>query len=284
MLAVPPGLVLLLLVLGACGASSGASERSLAGDVSASAPKAGEAQNRTGAVTGTGRAAVTPMNRQVISTGRMVLHAQDLGSARADVTRMVDSWGGLIADEQSSSDHRGRLVSSTLTVRLPSDRFDDAMSALADLGDVEHQSRSAEDVSTEVIDVHARIEAAERTIQQIERLLDRAQRLSDVIAIESDLARRQADLESLKQQQAWLQDQTSLSTITLEMTRPSATPAEPAHAHGFLAGLERGWHALEAATMVLMTVLGAVLPFGVLAALVGVPAWVVVRRRRHAPA
>lgn len=226
------------------------------------------------------------MDRKVISTGELTVRARNLGETRAEVTRLVTSWQGLVADEQSTSDRHGRLVSSTLTLRVPSDRFDEAMAALARLGRVAHQSRSAEDVTTQVIDVDARVEAAQRTIQQIERLLHRARRLSDVIAIESDLARRQADLDSLKQQQAWLRDQTSLSTITLELARPLAGAAEPTRATGFLAGLERGWHALGAGTVVLLTVLGAVLPFGVLAAVVGVPAWVVVRRRRarHAPA
>jgi hypothetical protein len=225
------------------------------------------------------------MDRKVISTGQLRVRTKDLGAARAEVTRLVASWQGLVADEQSTSDRHGRLVSSTLTLRVPSDRFDQAMSALGRLGKVDHQTRSAEDVTTQVIDVDARVQAAERTIQQVERLLTRAKRLSDVIAIESDLARRQADLDSLKQQQAWLQDQTSLSTITLQLGRPTATPVQPAHASGFLAGLEGGWHALAAGTVALLTVLGALLPFGVLAGLVGVPAWVVVRRRRHhAPA
>ncbi len=286
-----PASLLLLLLLGACGGggagSSDASGGAAAPGAAASAPRSGAAESSTAESSGkSGRAAVAPMNREVISTGRISLRAKDLDTARAEVTRLLDSWRGVIADEQSDSDRHGRLVSSTLTLRVPSDRFDQAMTALADLGAVEDESRTAEDVSTEVIDTDARIRAAERSIRQIERLLDRAERLSDIIAIEADLARRQADLDSLKSQQAWLEDQTSLSTITLQLGRPVPGPVEPVDARGFLAGLERGWHALESGTVVLLTVTGAALPFAALAALLGVPAWVVVRRRRahHAPA
>jgi hypothetical protein len=56
--------------------------------------------------------------------------------------------------------------------------------------------------------------------------------------------------------------------------------AEPAHTTGFLAGLRNGWAAFTGSVSVLLTVLGAVLPFAVLAAVIGVPVWLWLRRRR----
>ena len=121
--------------------------------------------------------------------------------------------------------------------------------------------------------------AAERSIRQVEALLGRAEKLSDIIAIESDLARRQADLDSLESQQAYLADQTSQSTINVYLSLPSGEPPVEADTHGFLAGLSSGWSALGSATLVTLTVVGAVLPFAVLLLVVGVPVWLVVRRR-----
>ena len=224
----------------------------------------------------------TPLSRAVISTGQVTLHTRTMSRARAEIIRLVDSWGGTVANEQSASDDHGRLVDSTLTLRVPSSRFDDAMTAFGTLGDVEQRSTTSEDVTTKVIDNDARVRAAERSIRQIEALLSRAEKLGDIIAIENDLARRQADLDSLKSQQAWLQDQTSLSTINVYLSRPS-THVTTHETKGFLAGLENGWHALGGATVLALTVLGAVLPFAVVLALFGVPLWLVVRRRRVAP-
>ena len=90
---------------------------------------------------------------------------------------------------------------------------------------MEQQSRKSEDVTTKVIDNDARVRAAERSIRQIEACWAAREKLGDIIAIESDLARRQADLDSLKSQQAYLADQTSLSTINVYLSRPTATPA-----------------------------------------------------------
>ncbi len=227
--------------------------------------------------------ATQPMTRAVISTGQVTLHAKDLARARSEVVRLVTSWGGSVADEQSSSDDHGRLSESTMTLRVPSDHFDEAMDAFGTLGEVEQRSQKSEDVTTKVIDTDARVRAGERSVQQIEALLSRAQKLGDVIAIENDLARRQADLDSLKSQQAWLEDQTSLSTITVYLSRPVAHHHTTHEAKGFLAGLANGWDAFRGATVAVLTALGAVLPFAVLLALLGVPLWWVVRRRRVPP-
>ena len=223
-----------------------------------------------------------PMTRAAISTGQVTLHPESITRARAEVMRLVSSWGGTIAEEQTSGDDRGRIVDSTMTLRVPTPKFSEAMSAFAGLGKVEQQSRKSEDVTTRVIDNAARVRAAERSIRQIENLLGRAEKLSDIIAIESGLARRQADLDSLKSQQAYLADQTSLSSINVYLSRTGVVPPHQDEARGFLHGLDTGWTAMKGATLVLLTVVGAVLPFALVLVLLGVPLWLVVRRRLSA--
>lgn len=222
---------------------------------------------------------VDPLTRTVISTGQITLHTSKVSRARAEVERLVSSWNGTVANEQSSTDRRGRMRDTTMTLRVPTTKFSEAMTALEGLGRVEQVSTKSEDVTTQVIDNDARVRAAERSIRQIERLLSRAHDLGDIIAIESELARRQADLDSLKSQQAWLRDQTSLSTINVYVSRSgSGGPGDPDD-RGFLAGLHGGWTALQGATVLALTAVGAMIPFAVLVLVLGVPLWLVVRRR-----
>lgn len=284
-------LLVLLLVSGCGGSAKDSSGDSLSGSAGSSAGGSTAAdaaqltEGESGAADTSSRQpaknAVSPISRAVISTGSITLHSAKVASARAEVMRLVASWGGTVSDERSESDRSGRITDSTMTLRIPTVRFDAAMGGLAEVADVAHQSRTSEDVTTQVIDNQARVRAAQRSIRAIEDLLGRATRLSDVISIESDLARRQADLDSLEQQQAWLSDQTSLSTIAVHLSRTAPPVAKRTEAHGFLAGLGHGWSALQAASSASLTVVGAVLPFALLAGLVGAPLWVVVRRRRH---
>ncbi len=222
--------------------------------------------------------------RAVISTGTVTLRSTDVGQARFDVQKVVDAHRGEISDEQTDTDTDGQIDRSRLVIRVPSQFFDEVMNDLGEVAELRSAKRTSEDVTTEVIDIGVRVRAQEESLERIELLLARAQNLRQIIAIESQLSRRQADLDSLKAQQAFLADQTSLSTITvfLEKTEKAA-PAEKDEA-GFLAGFERGWDALGRTATVLATGLGAVLPFTVLLLLLGVPTWLLVRsllRRRQ---
>ena len=225
--------------------------------------------------------------RAVISTGTVTLRSKDVEQARFDVQKVVDGHGGEISDEQTATDDDGEIDRSRLVIRVPSGSFGDVMDELGDVADLRSAKRTSEDVTTEVIDIGVRVRAQEKSLERIELLLARAQNLRAIIAIESQLTRRQAELDSLKAQQAYLADQTSLSTITVfleKQVKPKAD--EPAEA-GFLAGLKSGWTALGGAATVLATVLGAVLPFAVLLLLLGLPTWLLarsmVRRRRTEP-
>jgi hypothetical protein len=282
-----PVLLLVMLFMAGCaglvgGDSSGQDQMASSDADSESVDESGGSTSQSGDSPGAAKQSLTtgPLNRDVISTGQITVSAESISRARAEVMELVSSYNGTIADEQTDSDRQGRAMESTLTLRVPTSSFAEAMNGLARIGKVEHQTRKSEDVTTKVLDNEARVRAAERAIRQIEVLLGRANALRDIIAIESDLARRQADLDSLKSQEAWLEDQTSLSTINVHLSRPGAAPEE--EARGFLAGLGDGWDAMRTTTVVLLTVVGAVLPFAVLLALVGVPVWMVLRRRVNA--
>lgn len=220
----------------------------------------------------------------MISTGQVTLETDDITEARRAVQQVVDTHLGTISEEEASTNEDGAASSTRLVIRVPSKRFTQAMADLEGVADLRSSTSSTEDVTTQVIDNDVRLRAQEKSLERIEALLARAESINEIMAIESQLARRQADFDALRSTQAWLKDQTSLSTITLALEL--ADEQEERSSDGFLSGLDRGWDGLVAALAGLATVLGLVLPFAVLAALVGVPLWWVVRgvRRRGAVA
>ena len=213
----------------------------------------------------------------MISSGTVSLRTDDVAAARFEVQKLVDELRGEITDEETDAGDEVRR--SRLVVRVPADDFDEAVGALEEVGELESSTRSSEDVSTQVIDVEARIRAQEQSLERVEVLFARATSIRDVVAIEAQLTRRQAALDSLKQQQAYLADQTSLATITVHLERTRAVSKPDDDRAGFLPGLADGWHALGVVGTAVATVAGAVLPFAVLVALLGTPAWLVLRRR-----
>ena len=205
----------------------------------------------------------------MISTGVVSLRSDDATGSRADVLKIVDVHGGQVTDEETSTDADGAVRMSRMVVRVPVADFYETVDALEKVAELESSNKSSENVSLQVIDNQVRIRAQERSLRRIEILLDRAQTVRDIVSIESELTRRQAELDSLKSQQTYLADQTSLSTITVYLEQKAAQPKpekeEKTDEAGFLAGLEGGWSALTAFGTVIATIVGALLPWLVVA-------------------
>jgi hypothetical protein len=110
-----------------------------------------------------------------------------------------------------------------------------------------------------------------------------ATNIDDLITLESAISSRQGELESLEAQQRYLDDQVSMSTISLylrsDAEAPKSVPGD------FWSGLVTGWNAFVGFWAGLLVVLGVLLPwlitFGAIAALI---IWLVRRRRRPSAA
>ena len=224
------------------------------------------------------------LQRSVISNGTVSLAGEDVRATRQDVQRVVDAQGGEITDETTETDSEGDTSYVRMVVRVPSRKFGETMSALEQVGVLRSSDRGSEDVTTQVIDNGARVRAQEASLRRVELLLADARDLKDVIWIESQLTGRQAELDSLKSQQSWLADQTSLSTITVDISTHQVVEDEPEEERptGFLAGLDGGSKAMGTLFTIVTTMVGALLPFAAVALVLGLPVWLVVRRRRAA--
>jgi hypothetical protein len=225
--------------------------------------------------------------RAVIRTGEVALVTRTMNQARTEIDALLGRHGGYLASEDTTNDRSGAPERSVLVMRVPEPAFDAVMDELVEIGRTERADRSAEDVTTQVIDVDTRVATQEASLARLQRFLRRAVNVDDMIRLESEIATRQAALESLKAQQKYLSDQTAYSTVTARLRTPAAPPPEaPEDDAGFLAGLADGWSALKSVLVGAATVTGAVLPFAVTLALLGVPAWLLLvrlaaRRRRH---
>jgi hypothetical protein len=281
-------LAVVALVAGCSSGSNddkGSSGSSVASDRAASAPAGAKAVGLAPPESPADTLASDVQQRAVIASGSLELTARSVDDVRRRARDVVTTAGGVVADEETDSDSHGRARTVDLTFRVPVSRFDHVLDALAGLGRLEHRSQSAKDVTTQVIDLDARVRAQRASVASIERLYARATTIGEVMSIEAQLAKRQAELDSLERQQKYLADQTALSTISMTITRtPARPPAAKAAGHGgFVGGLEDGWHALTTVARGLAVALGAVLPWAALLAVLLAPAWLLRRRLRHRP-
>ena len=219
--------------------------------------------------------------RSIVYNGSITVRVNDVNKAANELVGLATGAGGFVGGDQRTID-AGRST-ATLTLRIPADKFSRTLDDISHVGNGKEQSRqvSTQDVTANVVDLAARIQAQQASVDRVRGLLAKAQTIAEITSVEGELSRREADLESLKGQQRSLEDLTALSTIAATLLGPdAAAPAKPKAQGGFLAGLSNGWHAFAASIRVVLTVVGAVLPF---ALVLGVPLALVywwLRRRR----
>jgi hypothetical protein len=206
-------------------------------------------------------------------------HGRSLTAPADQAEQIALAAGGQVfADERSG----GPSPMASLTLKVPGEALGGVIDKLAALGKEKARRTSTQDVTGQVADVDSRVRSAQASIAQLRVLFDRAVKVGDLIALENELSQREADLEALEAQQRALEAQTAMATVTLHLTTAGAAPVTHKHhaTGGFVGGLRNGWQAFGSAAGAVATAVGAVLPFLLLALVVGAAALALRRRFR----
>ncbi|HEV2415423.1 MAG TPA: DUF4349 domain-containing protein [Candidatus Dormibacteraeota bacterium] len=204
-------------------------------------------------------------------------------SKLAQVRSLVESEGGYIAgtDAQASptENQDPQIRTGVISFMVPAAHFDDTIDQVSKVGKVQSEHITGTDVSAQYVDLNARLVNAEAQLDVMRTLLGRAQNINDIIAVQNQIGQITSQIEQLKGQIKYLDDNTSFSTVSVTLTE-SGAPAQstPADSWGFVTALNQGAHNFITTINYLLTGLGAIGPFLVLVVL-GYLVW---RRTRPA--
>ncbi|OZV83267.1 hypothetical protein CA850_07265 [Micromonospora echinospora] len=278
------GLVALVAV-GGCSADRGsdseraASDNAAGGAPAPAAPEAGrDAAGSDAAPGGAGGVDLRVDQRAIVYTGSVRVQVDDVDRAAQDTVALVTAAGGFVGgDERRGVDEDAR---AQLELRVPAARFTGVVDGIAKLGEQQWREIRTEDVTEQTVDLDARITTQRARVESARRLLARASSISDLVQLENELGRREADLASLEAKKRRLADLTALSTINVSLVTENTRTSDTDET-GFLAGLASGWRTFLDSVTVLVTVLGALLPWLVVLAVPVVLVWRLARRRRQ---
>ncbi len=246
---------------------------------------------------GTSAGSVTPAalqaeKDQLARRASLAVQVKNINQAVAKVRATTAAVDGFVLSENIGGSSgttelrdSARVTATTygeITISVPSTQLDRVVAELGGIGKVIRSSSTSENVGSQIVDTESRVQTMRTSVERVRAFLADADDLTQVVALEAELTRRQADLESLQSQLAALKGSVSRSPVQVSLTTEPGVIAEQddQDATGFLVGLKGGWDAFTASVAVALTVVGALLPFAVLAALVLVPMWWVLRRRR----
>ncbi len=204
--------------------------------------------------------------QKVVRIGSLSVQVKNADEALAGMRTVAGELGGTVSDTHLDQ-VIGGSKSGTVTIRVATEKFDEAMTRLKALANVTlSEDVSGMDVTAQVIDLEARInnkKAAEATLQT---LFDRAVKISDVMEVTDRLAAVRSEIESLEGQKRYLDSQTSLATITVFLTEDVQVKVN----QGF-----RPLQTLKASLLSLLQFFGDVVEGGIQFLIVGLPALII---------
>lgn len=207
------------------------------------------------------RAATDPLapgfgRERIVRTGEVELAVRDFQEGLDEVYDLARRMGGTVAssDIDDTGDRRGTVV-----LRVPSERFETTLRSLGELGDVRSQHVDTREVTEVFVDLRARARNAAAQERVLLGLMDRARTVGQTIRVQRELERVRELIERLQARLRLLREQTSWSTLTVEIVeRGAPAPSRPL--------LARAWE--EAAGAFLKVVSGVIVAAGAAAPLV----------------
>ena len=231
---------------------------------------------------GTGQAAsaarLAPTGQQIIYTAQLTVRAHNVGTAVSRATSIVSQAGGYVSSENASLDPNHPAQSTaTIELKIPAAVYAATLRELSGggLGTQLSLQQQAQDVTQQVADVASRVASDEAAIAQLRTLLTHAGSVGDLLMVQNQINTEESDLEAMQAQQSALNRETAYATVTVTILGPKAVakPAKQKPPPGLGNGLGAGWHAFRVTLSWLLAIIGAILPFAAVLAVLGAAGW-----------
>ena len=191
--------------------------------------------------------------------------------------QLAGLYGGyVLSSDLSASGEKDVIESGTLTIRVPAASFDKMMAEARKLGDPKYENTSTQDVTAEYVDLKARVTNQQAYVNSMLALLARAKTIDEILQVQQTLSYAQQELEQLKGQLQYLENNTTYSTLTMNIYESGARPSGDRE-WGFVQSLKDALHNVVDAFSAVTRGLGWILPVAILLGIVAGIAYLIVK-------
>lgn len=171
-------------------------------------------------------------DRKIIRNADLTLEVDSTTEAQHRVTSIAESHGGFVvtseAKQRENIDPSKRTLDIKLVARIPADRFGVALDEIKKLADnLPEANVSGQDVTEDFIDLEARIKTQKALEIQFLEIMKQARKVTDALEVQRQIAEVRTDIEKLEGRKRFLENRSSLSTITVNIHAPKVITVNP---------------------------------------------------------
>lgn len=209
---------------------------------------------------------IPSLNPMMKKEGNISLEAEKPSEAFEKAVGIAKKYGGDTLNSSTSTSEYGKYFE--LTLRVTSNRFDEAMMDLRKLGKEIEYTTSSEDVTNQYMDLDSRLTARTNLKNRLTVILNRADKIGDILSIQDRITGVEQEIESLKGQMKYLEGMSSYSRIHVSISGPGSGPIDDGEDPMFVKGLKKIWEAFQQAILWIIMFLAVVAPFALIVWLV----------------
>src|SRR5215475_8802009 len=227
--------------------------------------------------------------RKIIRNGNLTIEVNSPAEVQRKIASIAESHQGFVvtseATQRTTDDRTKPEITVNLVVRVPAAQFDQTMNEIRAASQrIIQEKTSGQDVTEEFMDLEARIRNQKALETQFIEIMKRAGKVEDALSVQTELANVRTEIEKLEGRRRFLENQSSLSTITVTMQPP--TPI--VNTTGFWYNVRSAFtDGVDVALAIILFLIRAVVALLPIAFLIGLPLALilkfVVKRLRRKP-
>jgi hypothetical protein len=208
---------------------------------------------------------VTFTERKIIRNAEMSVETTDPGAGQRRIASIAEGRGGFVVTSESKQRNaEGQMKPEmivTIQVRVPAAQFDAVLNEIRGSGNrVTQEKITGQDVTEEYIDLEARIRAKQALESQFMEIMKQAKTVQDALEVQRQLSDVRSEIERLEGRRRFLENQSSLSTITVTLEPPTAIVSTTGFFHSVKRAFGEGLDVAASFTLGLISVVVALLP------------------------
>ncbi|MFK8184283.1 MAG: DUF4349 domain-containing protein [Phormidesmis sp.] len=174
---------------------------------------------------------------QLIKRASLVLSVESVEDSFNQVRAIITAQQGDVLSMNDTGDRQRQL---SFQLRVPQQNLDATLDAFSEIGTIRSRSITTEDVSSQLVDLQARLSNARKQEDALKEIMSRSGEISDVLEVSRELSGVRQSIEQMAAQQKNLQTQVRYSTINLRLSSSIIlSPDKPA----FTRQLANSWEA-----------------------------------------
>jgi hypothetical protein len=161
------------------------------------------------------------IEQKIIRNGNLKFETDNLETTYEQIKIAVKKGKAFIQNDSEGKEYAS--IYRRITVRIPSENFDSFIKDISTgVAYFDNKEISSQDVTEQYIDIDARLKAKKKLENRYLELLAKATKMSEMLAIEAQLSAIREEIEAKEGQLRYMQNQVSLSTITIEFYKTIA--------------------------------------------------------------